>query len=59
MDSHSIDELKVCNWTWIDSTRTGMTEMLTGHETRTLDIAVDTSRQQQTNSKMLIAGLRY
>jgi len=55
---HGFDELK-CIWTWIDMGRSGMTEMLTGHETRTLDIAVDTSRQQQTNSKMLIAGLRY
>ena len=47
MDSHGIDELKVCNWTWIDSTRIGMTEMLTGHETRTLDIAVDNSSSRQ------------
>ena len=47
VDTHGIDELNECMWTWIDSTRTGMTEMLTGHETRTLDIAVDTSSSRQ------------
>jgi len=37
---HGFDELK-CIWTWIDMARSGMTEMLTGHDTRTLNIAVD------------------
>ena len=54
VDTHGFDELKVCNWTWIDSTRTGMTEMLTGHETRTLDIAVDTS-----SSRQIAAATKY
>ena len=56
---HGIGELKVCNWTWIDSNRTGMTEMLTGHETRTLDIAVDTSTRMQSNAGMLQARHGY
>ena len=41
VDTHGIDESEKYMWTWIDMARTGMTEMLTRHDTRTLNIAVD------------------
>jgi hypothetical protein len=41
VDTHGIDEPEKYMWTWIDMARSGMTEMLTGHDTRTLNIAVD------------------
>ena len=54
VDTHGIDELDVCNWTWIDTsigghTGIGTTEMLAGHETKDSNIA-DTSRQQQATA---------
>ena len=41
VDCRALDELEKYMWTWIDMARSGMTEMLTGHDTRTLNIAVD------------------
>ena len=46
VDMHGIDEPEKYMWTQIDTARTGMTEMLIGHNTRTLNIAVDNQQQQ-------------